>query len=82
MKRFLIPAFFVIDTEVDQNQAEQIAAEMKNWANSHGASYRNAHLLLDEELPTREVTIHPDETELPHTYNDPNACHWSEAGMS
>jgi hypothetical protein len=69
MKRFLIPAFFVIDTSVDENEAVKIAAEMQTWANAHGANYTNAHLLLDEELPNREVDIDPEETELPHTYN-------------
>lgn len=68
MKRFLIPAFFVIDTSVDENEAVKIAAEMQTWANAHGANFTNAHLLLDEELPNREVPIHPEETELPHTY--------------
>jgi hypothetical protein len=71
MKSFLIPAFFVIDTSVDENEAVKIAAEMQTWANAHGANFTNAHLLLDEELPNREVDIDPEETELPHTYNNP-----------
>lgn len=68
MKRFLIPAFFVVHAE-DEARAEYLAAQMQSAANaSLHAIEGDASLLLDEELPTREVPINPEETELPHTY--------------
>ena len=81
MKRFLIPAFFVIDVEDNENisHAQEIAAEMQNASNVMGkraypASFQRI-LLLDEEVLDREVPIIPEETELPHTFNwqPPNA---------
>lgn len=77
MKRFLVPAFFVIHAE-NKNDAEQQAAEGKNKANDFfwfGETSKNRNdpkysnfLFLDEELPTREVQIVTGETELPHSY--------------
>lgn len=66
MKRFLIPAFFVIHAKT-QREAEKTARII------HGdiidmMDDSTDVLFLDAELPTREVQIHPDETGLPQTY--------------
>lgn len=82
MKRFLVPAFFVIHAD-NEKGAETIAGNALQHANFNlRQCHKDNCLFLDEELPNREVPINPEETELPHTYNDPDACHWSEAGMS
>lgn len=65
MKRFLIPAFFVIHAE-SESQAEMEAGMLQSAANANATG--NDVLFLDEELPIREISINPDETELPHTY--------------
>ena len=77
MRRFLIPAFFVVHAENEQD-AEQYAGEMASWVSGEISSqddigqndFEGNALLLDEELPTREVEILFDETELPHTYKE------------
>jgi hypothetical protein len=72
MKRFLIPAFFVIHAD-NEKGAETIAGNALEHANfSVRRSHKDNSLLLDEELPTREVPIVEGETELPHTYYDPS----------
>ena len=80
MKRFLIPAFFVIHAET-QKEAEDRAGVIHGDIVDLFDDSTDA-FLLDEELPTREVPIMPDETELPHTYADSDPPHWSEMGMS
>lgn len=78
MKRFLIPAFFVVDVAdyEDENAAVAVAAEMQNAANvaaervssSDSSSGLQRFLLLDEETKAREVPIVSGETELPHAF--------------
>ena len=71
MKRFLIPAFFVVDGDdnLTEQEAERRVVLMQTKANEEGRMLLlGSYLMLDEELPTREVQIHPDETELPGTY--------------
>lgn len=91
MKRFVIPALFVIDVDetkpeemfVDkgfpgqpnyeqitdpQRLAEAIAAKMQADCNHQTHAPDREHLLLDEGLPTLEIPINPEETELPHSY--------------
>lgn len=70
MKRFLVPAFFVIDAE-KSSAADDIASQMQDAANRvHPKGTGERFLMLDEELPTVEVPIDPESTELPHTYKD------------
>lgn len=64
MKRFLIPAFFVIDAET-QTEAEELSCRMQEIANDGIQGSGTFFLMQDEERPTREVPI---EGELPHTY--------------
>jgi len=65
MKRFLIPAFFVIDAET-QTEAEELSCRMQEIAND-GIQAKTVHFLMqDEELPTKEITI---EVEIPHTFH-------------
>jgi len=68
MKRFLIPAFFVIHAET-QKEAEDRAGVIHSDINDLMDDCED-FLFLDEELPTREVQIVPGETELPHTYKE------------
>jgi len=67
-KRFLVPAFFVIH-ETSKTGAETIAGNALIHANFNlRQCHKDNCLFLDEELPTKEVQINSEETELPHTY--------------
>ena len=68
MKRFLIPAFFVIHAET-QEEADTRAGVIHSDINDLMEDCDD-FFFLDEELPTREVQIVPGETELPHTYKN------------
>lgn len=70
MKRFIIPALFVIDAETDA-EAEEIAGDMQFAANrifeGTEKAGKNCRLYMDEALPNKVCDIVPDE-ENPHTY--------------
>ena len=68
MKRFVIPAFFVIDAEA-KKAAEALAGEMQTAARQALPIQRQGAALLfqDEELPTVEIPINDDD-EAPHSY--------------
>lgn len=72
MKRFFIPALFVVDVADNENvsAAQKIATTMQSAANNAKFSRPlGVHtLLLDEEVPSREVPIPSGKTELPHTF--------------
>lgn len=76
MKRFLVPALFVIDVAdyEDENVASAIAGEMQAAANRAKVQSRpelQRFCMLDEELPTREVPWQdPEEHQLPGTYKE------------
>lgn len=73
MKRFLIPAFFVIDVADNENVsiAQELAAEMQHAANElqFARTLGEHRLMMDEEVLDRKVPILSEETELPHTFN-------------
>jgi len=76
MKRFLIPAFFVVDVPDDKGTwyADSIAAEMQSAANKRAEDNKYpAHLLLDEVYPTVEIPLIPED-DLPHTCLNAPAC--------
>ena len=66
MKKFLVPSFFIIYAE-NEIDAIGAAGEMQSEAN---ATISKNFLMLDEELPTREVPIDKEATEEPHTYKE------------
>lgn len=67
-KRFVIPAFIVVDTCEDKDWAEaKASALMKDTITSGLAAEEPVTLLFDEELPTVEI---PVEEELPHSFKD------------
>ena len=71
MKRFLIPAFFVVDGDdnLTEHEAEKRVALMQVKANEEGRMLSlGSYLMLDEQLPNKEVPIIPEETEIPGTY--------------
>ena len=71
MKRFLIPAFFVVDGEdtMTEREAEGRVALMQNKANEEGRMLSlGSYLMLDEILPNKEVACDPLEMELPGSY--------------
>ena len=68
MKRFIIPALFVVHAK-NVLEAEEIAGMMQSAASDRAMQIIDrptCFLFMDEELPTREVQIQPDQ-ELPHT---------------
>lgn len=71
MKRYLVPAFFVIHA-ANEAAANETAGMLSSELNiqQHGKKDVENFLLLDEVLPTREVPINDEETELPHTYQE------------
>lgn len=71
MRRFIVPAIIVVDVpnDTDQAHAEEIAAEVQARANKTDVYYTNGHrVMLDEVLPTIEVPVDSEETEIPGTY--------------
>lgn len=63
MKRYLIPCFYVVDAETEED-ALNIAADHRPTSNP--AELPTVTLLFDEVLPVVPVPISP-ELELPHT---------------
>lgn len=71
MRRFIVPAIIVVDVPDDRDQAyaEEIAAEVQANANRTEVHFCNGHhVMLDEKLPTVEVPVYSDETEIPGAY--------------
>ncbi len=71
MKRYLIPAFFVVDGEdnLTEQEAEKRVVLMQAKANEEGRMLSLAsYLMLDETLPNKQIEINPEETELPGSY--------------
>jgi hypothetical protein len=66
MKRFVIPALFVIDA-MTQADAESIAGNLQAVANRHLLASARERLLMDEKLPIKQIPIG---RELPHSYKD------------
>lgn len=68
MKRFVIPAFFVIDAETE-DAANALAGEMQSSARQAIPLEKKgaAMLFLDEGLPGVEIPIKEDE-DMPHSY--------------
>jgi len=71
MRRFIVPAIIVVDVQDNRDQAfaEELAAAVQSIANRTKVYISHSHcVMLDEKLPTVEVPIHPDETEIPGAY--------------
>lgn len=71
MKRFLVPAIFVVDVENTETyeQALNRAAALANVGNEYAFQvHSSACCILDDKLPTKEIQIDNTNLDLPSTY--------------
>jgi hypothetical protein len=76
MKRFLVPAVFVIHANSSE-EANIFASLMQDEANKRAKQIIRGptnYLMLDEKLPNKEVPIVEGETEIPGTYVTNAGC--------
>jgi hypothetical protein len=59
-KTYIVPCFIIVENASSVMEATQEASLHQEWHNG-------SILLLDEDLPTVEITLDPNTTEYPHS---------------